>query len=158
MLSPIVFINFDAFQAYRLGIVKENLLFATRQLTRLFMFLRDWCIMFMCRVAYPVEQTHVMTCIALISHVLCYANSAVNPLIYNFMSGKCFYLYLFRVFCSYLLFSSFSYRWHICAQRYCSPELRYADHVTSSWLKIFKGYPGWGIKTNCSAILWDIIC
>ncbi|XP_026318300.1 orexin receptor type 1-like isoform X1 [Hyposmocoma kahamanoa] len=39
------------------------------------------------RVAYSVEQTHVMTCIALISHVLCYANSAVNPLIYNFMSG-----------------------------------------------------------------------
>ncbi|XP_045523965.1 orexin/Hypocretin receptor type 1-like isoform X1 [Pieris brassicae] len=40
------------------------------------------------RVAYDVRQSDIMTCIALISHVMCYANSAVNPLIYNFMSGK----------------------------------------------------------------------
>ncbi|XP_050668159.1 orexin/Hypocretin receptor type 1-like [Leptidea sinapis] len=40
------------------------------------------------RVAYDVQQSDIMTCIALISHVMCYANSAVNPLIYNFMSGK----------------------------------------------------------------------
>ncbi|KOB65951.1 Neuropeptide receptor A5 [Operophtera brumata] len=40
------------------------------------------------RVAIDVQQSDVMTCIALISHVMCYANSAVNPLIYNFMSGK----------------------------------------------------------------------
>ncbi|XP_034826219.1 orexin/Hypocretin receptor type 1-like [Maniola hyperantus] len=40
------------------------------------------------RVAFVVQQTEIMTCIALISHVMCYANSAVNPLIYNFMSGK----------------------------------------------------------------------
>ncbi|XP_026318301.1 orexin receptor type 1-like isoform X2 [Hyposmocoma kahamanoa] len=54
------------------------------------------------RVAYSVEQTHVMTCIALISHVLCYANSAVNPLIYNFMSGKFrreFHRSYFKCFC-----------------------------------------------------------
>ncbi|XP_045505083.1 orexin/Hypocretin receptor type 1-like [Colias croceus] len=40
------------------------------------------------RVAYDVQQSDIMTCISLISHVMCYANSAVNPLIYNFMSGK----------------------------------------------------------------------
>ncbi|CAG9134057.1 unnamed protein product [Plutella xylostella] len=40
------------------------------------------------RFAYDVRQSEVMTAISLISHVMCYANSAVNPLIYNFMSGK----------------------------------------------------------------------
>ncbi|XP_041969826.1 orexin receptor type 1-like [Aricia agestis] len=40
------------------------------------------------RVVYALRQSEVMTCISLISHVMCYANSAVNPLIYNFMSGK----------------------------------------------------------------------
>ncbi|XP_022833698.1 orexin receptor type 1-like [Spodoptera litura] len=54
------------------------------------------------RVAYDVQQTDVMTCIALISHVMCYANSAVNPLIYNFMSGKFrreFHRSYFKCFC-----------------------------------------------------------
>lgn len=35
-----------------------------------------------------MEQTDVVTCLALVGHVMCYANSAINPLIYNFMSGK----------------------------------------------------------------------
>ncbi|CAH2057392.1 unnamed protein product, partial [Iphiclides podalirius] len=54
------------------------------------------------RVAYDVQQSDVMTCIALISHVMCYANSAVNPLIYNFMSGKFrreFHRSYFKCFC-----------------------------------------------------------
>ncbi|NP_001127740.1 neuropeptide receptor A5 isoform X1 [Bombyx mori] len=54
------------------------------------------------RVAFDVQQTDVMTCIALISHVMCYANSAVNPLIYNFMSGKFrreFHRSYFKCFC-----------------------------------------------------------
>ncbi|KAJ0171633.1 hypothetical protein K1T71_013183 [Dendrolimus kikuchii] len=53
-------------------------------------------------VAYDVRQSDVMTCIALISHVMCYANSAVNPLIYNFMSGKFrreFHRSYFKCFC-----------------------------------------------------------
>ncbi|CAH0717967.1 unnamed protein product, partial [Brenthis ino] len=40
------------------------------------------------RYVLDMEQTDVITFMALISHVLCYANSAINPLIYNFMSGK----------------------------------------------------------------------
>ncbi|CAG9570620.1 unnamed protein product [Danaus chrysippus] len=40
------------------------------------------------RVAYNVQHSDMMTAVALISHVMCYVNSAVNPLIYNFMSGK----------------------------------------------------------------------
>ncbi|XP_026728012.1 orexin receptor type 1-like [Trichoplusia ni] len=40
------------------------------------------------RYTLDMEQNDVITCLALISHVLCYANSAINPLIYNFMSGK----------------------------------------------------------------------
>ncbi|XP_052759185.1 orexin receptor type 2-like [Galleria mellonella] len=35
-----------------------------------------------------MEQNDAITFLALVSHVLCYANSAINPLIYNFMSGK----------------------------------------------------------------------
>ncbi|XP_063542468.1 orexin/Hypocretin receptor type 1-like [Cydia strobilella] len=54
------------------------------------------------RVAFNVQQSDVITCIALISHVMCYANSAVNPLIYNFMSGKFrreFHRSYFKCFC-----------------------------------------------------------
>ncbi|KAJ0171628.1 hypothetical protein K1T71_013178 [Dendrolimus kikuchii] len=40
------------------------------------------------RYTLDMEQTDVITCLALVSHVMCYANSAINPLIYNFMSGK----------------------------------------------------------------------
>ncbi|XP_050668184.1 orexin/Hypocretin receptor type 1-like [Leptidea sinapis] len=40
------------------------------------------------RYLLDMEQTDVITFLALISHVMIYANSAINPLIYNFMSGK----------------------------------------------------------------------
>lgn len=40
------------------------------------------------RYTLDMEQTDAITILALISHVMCYANSAINPLIYNFMSGK----------------------------------------------------------------------
>ncbi|XP_063833692.1 orexin/Hypocretin receptor type 1-like [Ostrinia nubilalis] len=44
----------------------------------------------LCILRYTVdmEQSDAVTFLALVSHVLCYANSAINPLIYNFMSGK----------------------------------------------------------------------
>ncbi|KAI8432920.1 hypothetical protein MSG28_013830 [Choristoneura fumiferana] len=35
-----------------------------------------------------MKQNDQMTLFGLVSHVLCYANSAINPLIYNFMCGK----------------------------------------------------------------------
>nr|XP_026497647.1 orexin receptor type 1-like [Vanessa tameamea] len=40
------------------------------------------------RYVLDMKQNDLITFLALISHVLCYANSAINPLIYNFMSGK----------------------------------------------------------------------
>ncbi|CAG5049741.1 unnamed protein product [Parnassius apollo] len=40
------------------------------------------------RYTLDMEQNDVITLLALLSHVMCYANSAINPLIYNFMSGK----------------------------------------------------------------------
>ncbi|CAG4939656.1 unnamed protein product [Colias eurytheme] len=40
------------------------------------------------RYILDMKQNEVLTCLALLSHVMCYANSAINPLIYNFMSGK----------------------------------------------------------------------
>ena len=40
------------------------------------------------RFATTLEQSEVITVLSLLSHWMCYANSAVNPLIYNFMSGE----------------------------------------------------------------------
>lgn len=40
------------------------------------------------RYTIDITQNEVIAILSLISHALCYANSAINPLIYNFMSGK----------------------------------------------------------------------
>ncbi|XP_041975381.1 orexin receptor type 1-like [Aricia agestis] len=40
------------------------------------------------RYMKDLEQNDVLSIMGLLSHVFCYANSAINPLIYNFMSGK----------------------------------------------------------------------
>ncbi|CAG9563420.1 unnamed protein product [Danaus chrysippus] len=39
------------------------------------------------RFAYNIQHSDMMTAVALISHVMCYVNAAVNPFIYNFMCG-----------------------------------------------------------------------
>ncbi|GBP78608.1 hypothetical protein EVAR_65036_1 [Eumeta japonica] len=46
------------------------------------------CVFAFHRYTHLIEQSDAVTCLALLTHVLCYANSAVNPLIYNFMSGE----------------------------------------------------------------------
>ncbi|KAG8233351.1 hypothetical protein J437_LFUL013789 [Ladona fulva] len=40
------------------------------------------------RYIIVIPQTDEMVALSMLSHWLCYANSAVNPVIYNFMSGK----------------------------------------------------------------------
>ncbi|XP_037049143.1 orexin receptor type 1-like isoform X1 [Bradysia coprophila] len=40
------------------------------------------------RYTIDIGQSEVVTIFSLFSHWLCYANSAINPVIYNFMSGK----------------------------------------------------------------------
>lgn len=41
-----------------------------------------------CRYTVAPDQSNTISVLSLISHWMCYANSAVNPVIYNFMSGK----------------------------------------------------------------------
>lgn len=53
-----------------------------------------WIIIFNANPSFPrrytidIGQNEIVTVLSLFSHWLCYANSAINPVIYNFMSGK----------------------------------------------------------------------
>uniref|UniRef100_A0A336M9M0 CSON012390 protein n=1 Tax=Culicoides sonorensis TaxID=179676 RepID=A0A336M9M0_CULSO len=49
------------------------------------------------RYATNMEQNEVISVLSLLSHWLCYANSACNPVIYNFMSGKYKHAFFFAL-------------------------------------------------------------
>ncbi|CAG9563499.1 unnamed protein product [Danaus chrysippus] len=52
------------------------------------------------RIVYNVQHSDMMTVVTLISHVMCYVNAAVNPLIYNCMSGK-YRNEFYRTYCKF---------------------------------------------------------
>lgn len=46
-------------------------------------------ILFCCRFVVRMPSDKVVNAGSSITNLMCYANSAVNPVIYNFMSGNC---------------------------------------------------------------------
>ncbi|XP_047002637.1 orexin receptor type 2-like [Schistocerca americana] len=68
------------------------------------------------RYTMDIPQNDATSIISMLSHWLCYANSAVNPIIYNFMSGK-FRLEFRRLFwkCAYGGGGRYSPSWGACA-------------------------------------------
>jgi len=52
-------------------------------------FVDPQCVCFsVCRYTMNIPTSHVTVAISQLAHWLCYFNSAVNPVIYNFMSGE----------------------------------------------------------------------
>lgn len=54
------------------------------------------------RITIGLPQNDITTIASLVSHWLCYFNSAVNPLIYNLMSGKFRHEFANLFFCRWL--------------------------------------------------------